>query len=112
MLHGTERNMYYWEMLASCLHKGNYGYTQILLFYCNGTGMEYIARKWRNACSWEIPTLSIKIKLRGNCQILQLYCNGTGYEIHRYYQWQEEKEYALALDLTVVAQCIILRERG
>ena len=30
-----------WEMLASRLHKGNYGYTQIL-FYCNGTSMEYI----------------------------------------------------------------------
>ena len=29
-----------------------------------------------------------------------------------YYQWQEEKEDALALDLTVVAQCITLRERG
>ena len=28
------------------------------------------------------------------------------------YQWQEEKAYALALDLTVVAQCIMLRERG
>ena len=32
MLHGTGRNMYCWEMLASRLHKGNYGYTQILLF--------------------------------------------------------------------------------
>ena len=32
--------------------------------------------------------------------------------MHRYYQRQEEKAYALALDLTVVAQCIILSERG
>ena len=28
-------------------------------FYCNGTGMEYIARKQRNTCSWEMPTLCL-----------------------------------------------------
>ena len=29
-----------------------------------------------------------------------------------YYHCEEEKAYGLALDFTVVAQCIILRERG
>ena len=47
MLHGTGRNMYYWEMLASHLHKSN-----IHKYYyidCNGAGMEYIESEGTHA---------------------------------------------------------------
>ena len=30
--HGTGRNINHWEMAASHLHKGNCGFTQVLLF--------------------------------------------------------------------------------
>ena len=81
--------------------------------YCNSTGMEYTESEGIHAVGKCLRYAFRNIKLRGHCQILQLnlYCNGTWYGIHRYYQWQE-KVYALALDLTVVAQYIILRERG
>ena len=72
MLHGTGRNMCYSEMLASHLHKGNYGYTQILYCYdYNGTGMKYIKSEGTQAVG-KCPCYAfIKIRLRGNCQILQ-----------------------------------------
>ena len=73
--------------------------------------MEYIESEGIHAVGKCPHYAFIKTKLRGNCQTLQFILNGTGYGIQRYYQWQEENEYALALDLTVVADCIILQER-
>ena len=104
--------MCYWEMLASCLHKGNCGYKQILYYFnCNGTGMEFIESEGTHAVG-KCPCYPIQMKLKVTVKYYNLCCIGTVSEIHRYYQWQEEKAHALALDLTVVAQCIILRERG
>ena len=42
MLHGTGRNMFCWEMLASHVHKVVMVIHKYYYFDCNGTGMDHI----------------------------------------------------------------------
>ena len=54
----NRKNIYHWEMVASPLHIGKYGYTYVhkcCYFYCNGAEDE-VYRKGKNTCSWEMPT--------------------------------------------------------
>ena len=54
--------MYCWEMLASRLHKGNYGYSYTnTTIDCNGTGMEYIESEGTHAVGKCLHYAFIKI---------------------------------------------------
>ena len=72
MLHGTRRNMYCWEMLASYLYKGNYGHMQILLFFVMVQVWSISLESEGIYAAGKCPHYAfIKIKLRGNYQILK-----------------------------------------